>query len=464
MKKVLSLAISLSLFASTNASAVGVIDANSEKGLVLNSESNIELVDEIEFKSLPEMDIKDLVPDTNMPSMLSNNHFNINEGYLLGNMNAKSVTQSWTGVLKNEGEFTYVTASLAPTQILNATLVCPKNPNFNYDLFVYEIDDNGYLTNVVSASTTGTYFNTYEDGTTKTVDEGAAFVNKTDKTQNYAVIVSATKGGSASDTFELTLSLDVQGNYDSAEPNDSAYYAYGITEGNLTGASLHVINDQDWYMWNATSEFESAKISATSGYDVEVYTANGNNLILTNKNSDGSYPIATGVNYIKVSSDGENFVPSVYSLSIEPWDLKPAEMFVHLVGDEGDKSYPDYPQGNNYLRFKDRLSPEVGIASASGYPVRNYPVTLYWESGSWNEHTGNKTREITEYTNSGGVATLVLESPNLPTSLGSYSYYISGPINFIHYYDIDGIVISSPGVESYYNLVYHFSHSVYAGS
>lgn len=200
----------------------------------------------------------------------------------------------------------------------------------------------------------------------------------------------------------------MQGNYDSAEPNDSAFEAYKIKEGELSGASLHVENDQDWYIWDATAEFKSAKFIVSSGYDVEVYTADGNKLKLNPQN-------------------------------------------------------PDYPEGEHF-RFKDRLSPYIGIVSRSGYPVKNHPVTLYWESGAWNEQTGNKTRTVTGKTNKEGVVKLVLEKPDLPTSLGSHSVYLPGPIQFTHYYDIDGIVISSPGVEAYPDVVYHFAYSVYEGN
>lgn len=141
----------------------------------------------------------------------------------------------------------------------------------------------------------------------------------------------------------------MQGNYDSAEPNDSAFEAYKIKEGELSGASLHVENDQDWYIWDATAEFKSAKFIVSAGYDVEVYTADGNKLKLNPQN-------------------------------------------------------PDYPEGEHF-RFKDRLSP-----------------------------------------------------------LGSHSVYLPGPIQFTHYYDIDGIVISSPGVEAYPDVVYYFAYSVYEGN
>lgn len=341
---------------------------------------------------------------------------------------------------------------------MNTTLISPTNPNLNYDLFIYEVTSGGTLGNVVASSTTGTYFNTYPSGVQKTVDEGAAFINNTTQTNNYAVIVSATQGGSTADTFKLTVSLDVDGCYDSAEPNDSPYNAYGVTEGTVSGASLHVINDQDWFIWRATSEFISADISSSNGYNVEVYTANGNKLVLVAKNTDGSYPISTGVNYIRVFADESTFSPSTYSLSITPRKLKPAYMHVELNGDQG-QVYPDYPEGR-YFRFKDRISPDVTITSASGYAVTNQPVTLHWESGSWNESTGNKSREVTAYTNEQGIATTTITPP---TSLGTQSVYLHGAIDFIHYYDIDGILISSPGVTSYTDVVYHFSLSEYVG-
>lgn len=456
MKKFLSLAISFSLLAGINANAIEIENT-------INNQNETEVSEEFEFTSVPQMHIKDLEKNTSMPRTFSTDYSHIDEGSLLGEMNARSITQSWTGALKNQGEFTYITATLAPAQMINATLVCPKNENLNYDLFIYEMDKNGYLTNIVSSSTTSTYFNTYEDGTTKTVDEGTSFVNNTGTTKNYAVIVSAAEGGSATDTFELTVSLSERGSYDTAEPNDSPYYACEARESMLDGGSLHVPNDQDWFMWRASSEFISAKIANTAGYNVEVYTAEGNKLILTNKNSDGSYPIANGVNYIKVSAsnNGTSFRGKAYSLNITPWDVKPYRMFMNLNGDEGEKAYVNYPEGRRF-RFKNRLSPEIFVKSKSGYPVRNHVVTLTWLSGGWNEHTGNASRVARGMTGDDGKVTIVLEKPELPPALGVNRCYLSGAISFVHYYDIDGVMVTSEGTNSCEEVVYHFNLSARA--
>ena len=138
------------------------------------------------------------------------------------------------------------------------------------------------------------------------------------------------------------------------------------------------------------------------------------------------------MNYIRVFTDDATFSPSTYSLLITPWELTAAKMTIELNGDHGEKAYPDYPEGS-YFRFKDKFCPKITVESASGHKVANCPVTLYWESGSWNEHTGNKRRTVTGYTNSSGEVTLVLEEPNLPTSLGSHSVYLPGPQQYTHY-------------------------------
>lgn len=465
-KKLLSVLLSFALLISVSST---VFAAEGKKGQPeFISTANTESVAEVNFKSPPKMHVDDLVEASGLQKVditkLAN--FNLSDGKKLANSfhnrSARSVTEAWTGTLANQGEFTYVIAPLAPTQIINATLVCPKGANLNYDLFIYDIDANGNLGSVVAASVTSTYLNIYPDGTVKTVDEGAAFINNTAQTNNYAVIVSATEGGSATDGFELTISLDVKGNYDVAEPNDSAFNAHAVNKGSSTGSSLHVANDQDWYNFRGTSDFSNANISVNAGYKVEVYAANGTKMVLVSQNPSGTYPIAIGANYIRVFADGVAFTPAAYTLTITPRTYSPAEMQVLLNGGEG-RDFPDYPQGNTYLRFKNKLCPEVTILSASGHPVPDQLVTLYWESGSWNEGTGNKSRTVTGYTDAHGKVTLVLETPFLPTSLGKYSFYVGSPILFLHHYDFDVIKISANGVNSYTDLVYHFSRSDYIG-
>ena len=146
----------------------------------------------------------------------------------------------------------------------------------------------------------------------------------------------------------------------------------------------------------------------------------------------------------------------------------PSKIDYILNGDEGSAQYITYPQGR-YFRFKNRLCPEVYVTSENGFPVPGYSVTLAWESGAWNEHTGNKTRVITQETGNNGIAVLTLaqgmSSPNdLPTSLGSYSYMRNGAITFRDYYDLDAIVIKTYDKVIFADGVYHLMRSEYISS
>ena len=257
-----------------------------------------------------------------------------------------------TGAIENEGQFAYYIVSLTPRQMISATMACPQNPDLNYDLFLYEVDENGYLGNILNASTTETYMNTYSDGTVKTMDESLAYINNTAETKNYAVIVLATKGGSASDTFKLTLSMDEDGSYDIFEYNNSPYDAFELPELTVNGLSvsqlsLHVSNDQDWFLLrNTSSEISLAsinpKITETQSYQIEVYTADGSKMKLARK-SNGLYSIQPGVNYIKVCADETGFTSSGYQLLITGLSNSPSKVEYILNGDEGPTQFITYP-------------------------------------------------------------------------------------------------------------------------
>lgn len=273
---------------------------------------------------------------------------------------AAGLIQSWTGTIAEEGNFAYYIATLAPKAILNATLVCPQNPNLNYDLLLYELDSEGYLGNLLNGSVTETYMNTYPDGTTKTMDESLAYINNTEEIKNYAVIVLATKGGSDTDAYKFTLSLDEEGSYDSLEYNNSPYDASELPELTKAGIwaqkfSLNMANDQDWFLLRTSStEISEASIISerTDGkkYKIEVYTADGNKLKLSKGNGD-VYKIQSGVNYIKVFADESTFESSEYDLKIYGLSSEPASVELRINGDEGREQYASYPEGT-YFRFQ----------------------------------------------------------------------------------------------------------------
>ena len=424
-----------------------------------------------------EVDAEELVKSTCMSANTPEKEIHLEEGTKLeGSENANltrsasGATQTVFGAIANEGEYAYSIISLNPNEAINVTLECPKNPALDYDLFLYEVNSEGYLGSMLTGSSTETYMNTYPDGTTKTLDEAFAYTNKTTEAQYYAIIVLATVGGSTTDTFKLTFSMIDGSECDYIEPNDSPYAACELPEiaGGVTtinNLSLHIVNDQDWFLWRAPYDAAGSEISAElvdveSGqyYNVEVYKAEGNKMILASRSGNGAYRIGSGVNYIRVFADEASFIKSSYKLKLTPWSNTAAKMNVRLDGDEGDQQYAPYP-GGTYLRFKNRFSPEIQVLSESGYPVRNQLVTLTWKSGSWAEHTGNSIRKISDHTNDNGRVVLTLAnnlpSPNdLPVSLGQDSCFRDGPMQFVDYYDTDGVLIETENAPSVLTVLY----------
>lgn len=373
---------------------------------------------------------------------------------------SSSVSQTITGKITEEGGYTYTTASLDTNQILQATLKCPNNKNLDYDLYLYELKDDGTLGECVDSSTTTTYFNKYPDGTEKTLDEGVSWINKGDSKKYYAVIISSKKGSSTTDEFTLNLSLDVAGSYDSAEPNNNPFKAYTVNHGTISGANLNVSNDEDWYVWNVPVDFNKASITVANNYNVEVYTADGTSMVLKNPDDNNEYTLSKGYYYIKVLNKSTDFTPSNYDLTVNPTKLNAAKIIVDMNGDMG-KDFPSYDGTNNYLRFKDVVTPTITVSSENGYAVSNCPVYFTWESESWNEGTGNKTRTSDTVTTGKDGSAIV--SLKVPTSLGVESYTVSGPKIFTHHFDIDTVKFTASNTITYTTFVYHFAYSDYIG-
>ena len=157
----------------------------------------------------------------------------------------KSVTQVFDGItLEAENDYVFLPITLAPGDIIQATLELPSNADIDYDLLLYEYDDAELGEEILQRGLT-TYLNDY-NGTVKTVDEGLSYINETVNSKDYALFVFASKGYSTTETAKLTVSLDENGYFDEFEPNDSPFDAISITEDvQMTGNTLNVSNDQD---------------------------------------------------------------------------------------------------------------------------------------------------------------------------------------------------------------------------
>lgn len=223
---------------------------------------------------------------------------------------ANSITQSFTDFLTAEDDAIAVQFSLEEGDIVNASLVCPNNANLDYDLYLVSVTDDG-SPSLVSSCTLGTHI---DSETGKTVDEGISYVHNQATVGNFALLVVATTGSSSVDSFTLTVSIDTAGSYDRNEPNDSPFTATRISSLSATG-SLHVVNDQDWYIVN----MNSGVYSVTAGdYQAEVYYVDDGDIMVRERKAGSNYVLDNRTYFVKVFSDAaqEQFEFGDYTLEL----------------------------------------------------------------------------------------------------------------------------------------------------
>lgn len=362
-----------------------------------------------------------------------------------------------TAAIPNQGEFVYANVELQPSQVVQASMVCPKSAALDYDLALFQYNPDGTLGGVMAQSTYRTYFNAHSNGEIKTADESLSYVNNSSSSQMYAVLALASLGGSTTDNFDLFISLDNSGNCAPAEPDGNTTEAYNMTYGTAKNLNLNVSNDQDWYILQPTADKEVSITVSTDDYQVEAYTLNNNKLVLSKPLRGATYSVTTPT-YIKVFSDAGSFSAHDYNLTVFVAAI-PTQISVYLNGDEGPNSYPDYPEGNNYLRFNKTLSARVALYDDNGNPVIDgTTVTLRWESGSWVPGNPNHTQSTTSTTQNGAA---FLSFGKFPPSLGKHWALVMTDPYITHYYDIDGLSITVDGYPDihYETIVYHFMYS-----
>ncbi len=373
-----------------------------------------------------------------------------------------SQVQTYSGYLTEENNVAYIIKPLQPGEILNASLICPLSPSLDYDLLLCECNTTTYeVGEVLASSTLYTHFDTYLDGINKTANESLSYVNKNDEIKYYYIIIFSKQGYSSIYKFNLSISISEKGTYGTEEPNDSVYYPTTISTSTINGLNLHAKNDNDWFKYTAVEDVPSINIdTGVDGYEANVYLTNGQSLFLVYPDKEGIYDLTAGYTYfIHVYSTMDDFVPKTYNLNITPKNIVINSInVIDFTGDMGSEM-ATYSQGTLY-RFKKEFTITVKVQTKNGYGVPNQEVYLLWKSGSWTEESGNDHRGTKATTDDNGIAEITLSS--LPVGVGSYSYSLSGPKYFTHYYDLDHIIINT-GDYSASMKVYHFAYSIYNG-
>ncbi|MGQ3480613.1 Ig-like domain-containing protein [Paenibacillus sp. TY11] len=387
---------------------------------------------------------------------------------------ATASSATYSGTITEEGgtQFLYP-VYLQPGELLQAQLDGPFSAQLDYDLYLYEFDmTTGDLNpNAIDASTYGTYFNNYEQGSAS-LPENVGTRNAIGSEKAYAIAVHAKKGSSINDPFYLTV--DTSSSYDAYEPDESAFHAYNFTfstgGSSLNSRSIHSGIDNDWYQITipASRNYDAlnVKLDSTSesyGYKAEVYGALSGNQMVLLPQTNHNVSLNTGTYYVRVYTTNQFSADHLYALTLKPV-LRAGKIVItgYDSSKNGPNDYPTYSYGRHYrVNGSSSFTVKGVVTTTDNYPVANAPVDVTWLNQNWTESSGNRTRTGTAYTDQNGAFSVTV---SLPPSTGSIAEYLSGAISFTHYFDLSGVAAQVTGTSIIdTDVVYHFAYSIYGG-
>lgn len=250
------------------------------------------------------------------------------------NNRASSAYQLYTtsAVMQSNSEYEIYTVRVKGGDIVQAELQVPENMTLNYDLFLYVYNESADTLTMVSGSVYGTDSNF--------TPENVCAINNSSAERLYAIFVMTNGKPSTTDTY--TLNVSIGGDFDDAEPNDSAFFAVKIptitTQTTVARKiSLHSPIDNDWFeaYFADTSEFGGVEIAGIpDSVIVEVYTLSNNVLTKVGSTEDVTVlPIKAGYNYFRVISNRRGtFKPETFDIKFSP-AVNPEKIAIYIAVD-----------------------------------------------------------------------------------------------------------------------------------
>lgn len=366
---------------------------------------------------------------------------------------------NFTDYLTEEGQQKYVyPIPVEPGQVLHVQLNLPNSNELDYDLYLFEVDPADLSMTLVDLSQNRTYLN----GTEGTAPENVGVYNTSDKQKEYAAFVISERGSSISQPF--TLHIGINHNSDIYEPDENVRTALNFTlqpigSTNINLRSMDSLVDNDWFSFTIPSDKNYTSIHVTlddisqqTGYKVELYQLVNSELRKVPMTASGQANITSGPYYIRVTAiESTQLSQTNYTLSILP-DYQADEI---IITEFGGGNFATYQFGTFY-RVKGGEHLQVkGVAGYKGYVLPEAPVTVTVINEHWNPED---LRYRTQHTLTDASGNFSVSIPTAP-STAKYSYFISGAINFTHYFDY-GYVKANAGTAVQVEPIYFFAYSI----
>lgn len=379
------------------------------------------------------VDESDVAPNTSLKSTPS-----------IINMNTRSTSNefSFTGTIGTQGQFAWVyPITLANGQIVQAMLECPNNANLDYDLYLYEFDaaNQSIVGNALAISAYKTLFNTYPNGTSKTLEEAIGYVNTSGGVKSYALGVYAKTGSSTTDSFGLKVSLD----YPSTNEDGSIHWPYEINESQnaanvfgvlntnstVSNGKINSLSDNDWFQINTPANFgtyaeyfnidvltnEANSTTANTHCEFELYkTTDGQSMTLIPKNALGSYTVSSagvgssGTYYLRIIPSSTFSSYTEYTLKTSHDELPATQLLItgfdSIGGPNNFETLTPWgrgywlPYNANWVAIEGYVANENGVKIDKS-SFANQIVSAVWSSGGWNNLPDNDPIFGNKYSN-----------------------------------------------------------------
>lgn len=222
---------------------------------------------------------------------------------------------------------------------------------------------------------------------------------------------------------------------------------------------MDTLVDNDWYRFRIpasknydTINFTLDEDSRNANYKIELYQLEDSQLKKVNISESGKAEIDSGQFYIRVTPiESTTLTGSTYSLNILS-DYQANEIYITSFEGGGYATY----QFGTYFRINRNDTLTINrIAGYNGYVLPDADVSVTVINEHWNPDD-LRYKTATTRSDLNGSFTIDVRTSH---STAYYSYFISGPISFTHYFDYGCVRVNS-GTAKDIEPIYFFAYSI----
>lgn len=313
-------------------------------------------------------------------------------------------------------------------------LTADNSANVDYDLYLWEYDDEIGEINLIAASENE---NVAKEHIAMMVNQGV-----------YFVLVNGYSGYDALNDYKLGIGYS--DSYDSNEIDDTLSDAVVMQLPFGVNGTIDNMFDYDFVKFSLPQSGAVTLSLNNNGnnniYRMDLYNSAGNAIGYLTQGQSGRATLAAGNYYIRTSATSFVSASDTYSISCS-FSTSASRVNITSAGN----AYINYGQGQ-YWRIENSATVTGTAYDNNGNPIPNANIEIRVPVV-----VGNAVKTATTTTDNQGNFSVVL---NLGSGAGQYMY--DSGVSY-HYYDVVPIYFYSNGTQINSNItkIYHFAYSIY---